>query len=105
MSRKRKPPTNAKAAAKAAHEKFLRKHGIDPSRKPRLRGAVASPLDVKPERQAPTVPTSDRIPGAGPQDRRPQKPKTHFGIAQVYHKGPLMVVTNFADLEGSKRRD
>ena len=105
MPRRRKPPINRKAAALEAHAKFLRKHGIDPDCKPKLRGAVASPLEAVHEYRAPTVPTSDRIPGVGPSMKQPPRLQSNLGIAQVYHKGPLMVVSNFNDLQGSRRRD
>jgi hypothetical protein len=103
MTRSKKPTASKKLlAAQAAHDKFLRSYGIDPSRKPTLRGVVKNDLVVLGNNRVTAIPpTSDRIPAHGPTR---QVFTCDLPIAQPYHKGPLMVVTNFKDLEGSKRR-
>jgi hypothetical protein len=103
MARSKKPTASKKLlAAKAAHDKFLRSHGIDPDRKPTLRGVVKNDLVVTGNNRVTAMPpTSDKIPASGPVR------KTFvcdLPIAQVYHKGPLMVVTDMKTLDGSKRR-
>jgi hypothetical protein len=103
MARSKKPTASKKLlAAQAAHDKLLRSYGIDTSRKPTLRGVVKNDLVVSGNnRVTNSVPTSDRIPAHGPT----RKTFTcDLPVAQVYHKGPLMVVTDMKTLEGSKRR-
>jgi len=103
MKRKRQPSKRMQAV-QAAHDKFLRGLGIDPTSKPLLRGAVVNPLDAS-SRSAPSeprVPLSNDIPGSGTA-RKPM-PHCNLPVAQTYHKGPLMVVTDMQQLEGSKRR-
>lgn len=90
-------------AAQKAHDKFLRKVGVDPTKKPKLRGAVSNPLHASAgKRDVHLVPTSDSIPGNGVA--RKANPDCALPVAQVYHKGPLMVVTDMKSLDGSKRR-
>lgn len=102
--RKKRAVSKRLAAALAAHDKFLRSVGVDPASKPKLRGAVASPLaSAGAARPEPTVKASDKVPGSG--TARKPRPMTDLPIAQVYHKGPLMVVSNMSDLSGSKRRN
>jgi len=104
MARPKKPTASKKLlAAQAAHDKFLRSHGIDPSRKPTLRGVVKNDLVVSGNNRVTNLPpTSDKVPGSGVAQR--PTPRCDLPIAQVYHKGPLMVVTDIKTLEGSKRR-
>lgn len=42
------PQTKELLAAKAEHDRFLRSMGIDLKRRPRLKGAVESPLTANP---------------------------------------------------------
>jgi hypothetical protein len=103
MARKAKRVISKKMqAALSAHDKFLRSVGFDPSRKVRLGGVIKNDLVVSGNnRVTNNIPTSDRIPAHGPT----RKTFTcDLPIAQVYHKGPLMVVTDMKTLEGSKRR-
>lgn len=105
MAKRKRVTTNKRLlAAQAEHDKFLRKHGVDPSRKPQLRGVVTNDLVVSGNNCVTAVPpTSDRIPANGPAKRF--VPKCDLPVAQVYHKGPIMVVTDMKTLEGSKRRN
>ncbi len=102
---KRKPVISKKlAAANAAHDKFLRKMGVDPAKKPTLRGAVPHPLEsASGNRQQSDYRLSDSVPGNG--SRMKNKPRSNLPVAQVYHKGPIMVVTDMSTLDGSKRRN
>ena len=91
-------------AALLAHDKMLRKHGIDPAKKPELRGAVDNPLHASTgKREQSQYTLSDTVPASG--NRAKAKPVCDLPIAQVYHKGPIMVVTDMRTLEGSKRRN
>lgn len=105
MQRKGKVVPKALAAAREAHDKFLRKLGIDPDKTPKLRGAVPPLMEKAYEPPPFPVPTSDAVPGSGTARRAIPTLNGEAGIAQVYHKGPLMVVSDFKDLKGSKRRD
>lgn len=91
------------AKARAAHDKFLRSVGVDPSKKPSLSGYVDNPLTASTgKRDTSGVSTSDKIPAGG--FRRKENAPCDLPVAQVYHKGPLMVVTDMSTLNGSKRR-
>lgn len=95
--------TAALRKAKADHEKFLTRLGVN-TKKPKLSGVVADPLAATGlQRDACQAPTSDHIPTSG--TARKANPRVDLPIAQVYHKGPLMVVTDMKHLAGSKRRD
>lgn len=104
MIKRKRPPSKKMQAALADHAKFLRKLGVDPDRKPQLRGAVDNPLHAAGgERTKPHVATSDLVPGSG--HVRKANPVCQLPVAQVYHKGPVMVVTDMSELDGSKRRN
>lgn len=102
MKRKR-PVSKKKQLALASHERFMRGMGIDTTKKPLLRGAVVNPLHAESgARDEPRVSTSDKVPGNG--SARRANPVLALPVAQVYHKGPIMVVTDPSTLDGSKRR-
>lgn len=101
---RRKKTSKRLAAAQEAHDKFLRSKGIDPSRPPTLRGAVAEPHAPPQPRTQPLPDTSDTIPGHGPA-RAPRGDNAGKVIGQPYHKGPLMVLGGKSDLATNKRRD
>jgi len=94
----RKSKSKRLSAAQAAHDKFLRSHGIDPNRKPRLRGVEREKYE------RPDDPTSGTVPANGPRGRA-HTPSGGRIIGQVYNKGPLMVLSNKSELANSKRRD
>ena len=90
--------------AQDAHAKFLRKQGIDPSRRPSPSGAVQSPLAASYTR-TPAIPkTSDTVPGAGPARDRSFAGTCGLVIGQAYHKGPLTVLHDKSELTTNKRR-
>ena len=96
------PDTKSLRDARAAHDKFLRSVGIDPDRKPRKPCAVADPLSAERHVTKQVLPpTSDKV---GNGFKRKQSGSIDLPIAQTYHKGPLMVVTDMDSLKGSKRR-
>lgn len=94
----RKSKSKRLSQTQVEHDKFLRSHGIDPQRKPILRG-------VEPTRyERPPDPTSDMIPANGPVGRA-HTPSGGRIIGQVYNKGPLMVLSHKSELANAKRRD
>lgn len=121
MARSKKPTANKKLlAAKAAHDKFLRSHGIDPSRKPVLRGVVDNDLVVTGNNRVTAAAVSaDNIPGNG--TKRDLQMRVQAGeekqatldkvkeransCAPAYNKGPYMLITSKDELRGAKRRD
>lgn len=103
MPRKTLPRTASLRAAKAAHDKFLRKMGIDPDRKPTRLRVAPDPLNANRHVTKQVLPpTSDKV---GNGYKRKSNPSCVLPVAQTWNKGPIMVVTNYKDLEGSRRRD
>lgn len=102
MPRKTLPRTASLRAAKAAHDKFLRKMGIDPDRKPTRIQTAPDPLTADRHKTKQVLPPLSDSVGNG--FKRKPSAKCDLPIAQVYHKGPIMVVTDMSSLEGSKRR-
>lgn len=97
---KKVPNTKALREAKAEYDEYLRKLGFDPSKKPQVKKKGL----WKPEKSNDRgVPASDRVPGNGTRKDR-ETPETGLMVAQVYAKGPLMVVGSAKELVGSKRR-
>jgi hypothetical protein len=91
----RTAPPQGKASSAAALSPYSDLH----------KGAGVSHATRDTNNRAPTTPTSDAVPGPAAK-RRANKRRHDAGdlVAQVYHKGPVMVVSDPADLIGSKRR-
>lgn len=108
MPKKRKSKiSNRLQAAQAAHAKFLRKHGIDASKRPSPSGAVASPLRASYTRIPALPETSDTVPGNGSKRDRSFAGTCGLVVGQAYNKGPTMVLhsTDRSALANAKRRD
>lgn len=101
------------------HDAFLRSHGIDPTKRPRVGPTTADPLDAKTARRAvKLVVTSDAVPGNGTRadlqmraERGQEDRQTVAAIealksrvAQPYNKGPFMLITDPEDLKTNMRR-
>lgn len=115
---KRKPSKKLQAA-QAAHDKFLRGLGIDPAKKPTLKGAPPDILTASTgKREAPHAATSDQIPGNGTRrdmqmdvQAGTEKPSTlaakhakQKSVAQLYPKGPYGPVSDPTHLQSNVRR-
>ena len=104
--------------AEKEHEKFLKSMGIDPTKKPKLNGAVELPNSGI-ERPAKSINTSDAIPSSGIA-KDDVAMMRHKGIesdetikaiedrskriAPAYNKGPLQYVSDLNDLKTNQRR-
>lgn len=114
-----KAKISAKDASHAKHNAFLRRLGIDPTKRPRLCGAQPDVLSAKPHVRRPEAPaTSDSIPGNG--TRRDMQVEVHAGretaataaktaayglrVAQLYPKGPYGLVSDPDHLKSNVRR-
>jgi hypothetical protein len=99
----RLPNTKSLREARAAHDAFLRSKGIDPDRKSKHVGIPPDPLNAERHAVKQELPPLSNKVGNG--FARKQVFFADLPIAQTYHKGPLMVVTDMSTLKGSKRRD
>ena len=111
-----KSKISAKDASRAKHNAFLRRLGIDPTKRPRLCGAQPDVLTAKPHVRRPDAPaTSDIIPGNG--TRRDMQVEVQAGretaaktaayglrVAQLYPKGPYGLVSDPDHLKSNVRR-
>lgn len=101
------------------HEAFLRSHGIDPSKRPRVKPTTQSPLVAAgAKRTVKLIEPSSNVPGNGTRadlqmraERGQESKETVDAInalksrvAPAYNKGPLMLVSNPEDLKTNMRR-
>lgn len=112
----RVPNTASLRDAKLYYDEYLRKLGFDPEKKPEIKGRGTWAPD---KRMTPKEKTSDQVPGNG--GRRTLEMDVQSGkesadtwkaiqekksrVAQVYNKGPFMLVSDSKELKGSRRRD
>jgi hypothetical protein len=95
---KRKRKVSARLqAARDAHDKFLRKHGIG-SPKP-LKGH-----DIPSYKVEGNAKLTNEVPGSGTPVGTGRHSNHGLVIGQPYHKGPLMVIQSKDDLKSNKRR-
>jgi hypothetical protein len=99
---KKLPNTKRFRRAKESHDKFLKSMGIDTTKKPKVRPNTDDPLDGKRHVIKQNLPPLSN--GVGNGLKIKPAAQCDLPVAQVYHKGPLMVVTDMKSLEGSKRR-
>lgn len=115
----KRKPSKKMQQAQAAHDKFLRGLGIDPKKKPTLKGAPPDILTASTgKREAPHVGPSDQIPGNGTRrdlemdvQAGTEKPSTleakrvtQQRVAQLYPKGPYGPVSDPTHLQTNVRR-
>lgn len=116
MSRK-KPVTNKRLlAAQAAHDKFLRGLGLDPSKKPTLHGVVDNPMTASSHVRGKEPKLAHSVPAngtkrdmlveihAGREEEATLRERDKYLIGPAYNKGGYTVLSR-AELGDAKRRD